>query len=135
MSNAMESIGRSLGLVAVNRAAATRDIAEAQLLDSERRRIEQDATSTGRDDPGAMGPPVPKPYAYSGEQVQMGPAQYYAPDVPLSKSRGVRAGTPPAKTHLKMPDGRELQLFSEDAQADEINQIEIVRQRAIHYGA
>ncbi len=133
MGRAMQSIGQSLGLVARNKAAATRDIAEAMLLDSERVRIEQDAISQGRDDPGAMGPPVPKPYAYSGEQTQMGPAAYYAPEVPLSKRPGVKAGTAPAKQELLMPDGRKIELFSEDAQADEINQIEIVRQRAIHY--
>ncbi len=135
MGRAMQSVGQALGLVNRNKAAALRDVAEAQLLDSERRRIEQDAVSQGRDSPGAMGPPVPKPYAYSGEQTQMGPAAYYAPEVPLSKRTGVRAGTPPAKLELKMPDGRDIELFTEDAQADEINQIEIVRQRAIHYGA
>ncbi len=133
MGRAMQSIGQSLGLVARNKAAATRDIAEAMLLDSERVRIEQDAMSQGRDDPGAMGPPVPKPYAYSGEQTQMGPAAYYAPEVPLSKSRGVEAGTSPGIVELMMPDGRKISVFSEKAQADEINQLEILRQRAIHY--
>ncbi len=135
MGRAMQSIGQSLGLVARNKAAATRDIAEAMLLDSERVRIEQDAISQGRDDPGAMGPPVPKPYAYSGEQTQMGPAAYYAPEIPLSKSPGMRAGTPPGKIELLMPDKRKVEIFAEDAQADEINQMEIIRQRAIHYSS
>ena len=76
-SRAAGSIADRLGMMSVNKAAAQRDIAEAQLMDSERVRLEQDANSQGRDSAG-MGPVT------SNQDVVLGPAEFYKPEVPMS---------------------------------------------------
>ncbi len=126
--DALTSMAQSLGLMEMNKASARRDEAEAALMDSERARIEQEALGRGHDS-------TVKTYPYGGDEVQLGPATYFSPEVPLSKSPGIRAGTAPGTIDVLMPDGRKINIYDPDLGLDEIAQVDAVYQRAIHVGA
>lgn len=112
-------------------AQAGRDAAEAALLDSQRARISQEMNSQGRDGVGNA-----TVYATgSGGQAAFGPPEFFNPPVPVQKATGVKAGNVPAQQDYTFDDGRTIRTFSEELQADEIKQADILYQRAIHKGS
>lgn len=119
-------------------AQAGRDAAEAALLDSQRARLEQDMISRGHDGVHGAGSVYAIGKLPGGDPAQpdifYGPAKPYNPEVPTSKSIGIQAGTAPGTKDIVMPDGRKINVYSDAVQADEINQIDIIYQRAIHKG-
>lgn len=125
-SRGLLALADQLGTVGMNRAAARRDEAEAQLLDSERKRIEQTLNTQGRDGVKTF------PYGPANPKLAFGPAEYVAPQIPKAKAPGVTAGITPATTDYQFPDGRTIRTYSSELEADEIKQIDILYQRAIH---
>lgn len=65
----------------------------------------------------------------------VGEASYVPPQISKSKSTGVVAGMTPGTVDVRFPDGRVVRTFSEDLQADELKQIDVLYQRAVHKGA
>lgn len=135
MGSALQAMASTLNSLETNKAQAARDNAEAALLDSERKRLEQNLSngSQGLDGPalsvvekGVKTFPLPSDAGYHG------PATYYSPEVPFSKSPGIRAGTVPGTVDVQMPDGRKVNLLSQDLGLDEVSQADFVLQRARH---
>lgn len=132
MGAAISRLANNLGMVAQNRASAAKDIAETQLMDSERRLLEQELSSQGRDGIKTY-PYGAKPGAdISFQNGKFGPHEYYSPEVPYSSSPGVRAGQIPGTIEALMPDGKKVSLISPDLNMDEISQVDYVWQRAGH---
>lgn len=135
MGNALQAMASTINSLETNKAAAARDNAEAALLDSERKRLEQDLTTgkQGLDKPALeVVEPGVKTFPYPGDKGYNGPATYYSPEIPFSKSPGVRAGTVPGTVDVQLPDGRKVNLLSQDLGLDEISQVDYVYQRAKH---
>lgn len=130
MGRALEGMARSLGVIEQNRASARRDEAEAALLASQTKRLEQEMSARGRDSPSV------RTYPYgtqpAAEDFKLGPAEYYMPQVPLSQRPGVRAGTEPGTIDVILPDRRKINIPSPDIGLDEIAQIDYAYQRAKH---
>ena len=119
------------------RSEAERNRAEAELLRTERKRLEQDLVSRGRDGAQVRTYPVgaKKGPGLSFSEVEFGPHEFYNPPVPLSKQTGVVAGTLPGTVDVIFPDGRKIRTFSSELEADEIKQFDILYQRAVHKGS
>ncbi|AXL15096.1 hypothetical protein [Microviridae sp.] len=121
---AAASFAESLGMREMNAAAAARDLAEAQLLNSERARLDQAQAATGRDlveqntvEPGRIRPGT-------------GLYDIYRPEIPESKAPGVRAGPIPENIQIKDKSGRNMEVLNPDAGLDEIAQVDYVVQKA-----
>jgi hypothetical protein len=123
LGDAVSRIGARVAAAEIkkNEAEAKQSEAEAALADSKTATIAQRLASTGRDNLGtsSVSPTAETP-------------NYYIPEVPTIDSTGVETGRAPAYKKLKTADGRELTIFSESAQADEINQAWLVQQVAKH---
>lgn len=134
--DALSSLGQSLALKAMNEAnvraanaSATRDEAEAGLINSQKKRLEGEAISRGHDGVKTF------PYGTNpGPDIQFGPAEFYNPQVPTSKRTGVRSGTQPGIVEVQLPDGRKVELYDPDLGLDEIGQLKYAYERAIHAG-
>lgn len=105
MGDALSRIGSRLANAKIAResAGAARDEAEAALLDSERKRLEQQFASRGHDGASV------KTYPYGtekGPEIVFGPAMYEPPRLPTSKRPGVQSGTIPAMVDVMGTDGR-----------------------------
>lgn len=118
-ASAISRMAASLGVIEQNRASAKRDEAEAQLMDSERARIEQDLRSQGSDSPG-IGTTT------TGGDIVLGPADYVTPRRETSQRPGVVSGTVPARIQLKDEFGKNYTLPNPEAGLDEVAQIEYV---------
>lgn len=124
VGDAIARLGEAMGTVGMNRAAARRDEAEAQYLDSLKKRIESDLNSRGRD--GA------RTYAYGEKEapaLQFGPAEFFAPQVPSMSRKGVAAGQHPRDIDIMLPDGRTIQIYNPDLGLDEIGQVRYIVDR------
>lgn len=129
MGSALQAMASTLNSLETNRAQAARDNAEAALLDSERKRLEQTLSS------GAQGSDSEalrvvekgvKTYPYPGDAGYHGPATYYSPEIPMSQRPGVQAGTYPTRIQVTDEAGNTYTLPSPDLGMDEIGQIEYV---------
>lgn len=113
MQGALTSMASTLGVIEQNRASAKRDEAEAALLDSERKRIEQDLGSRGRD-----GINTPKdsdmPPAPTGISLRS------------AEEGGDAQGRIPARIRSVDEAGNEFDLPNPDLGLDEVGQIEYV---------
>lgn len=133
MGDALTAMSEKLGFNRVNAAQAARDEAEAQLLNSQRKRIELELMSQGRD--GA------RTYAYGekpveqGSDVAYGQPTFYQPEIPKHApgKPHLVAGTKPGFIEIKMPDGRVVENYDPDLGLDEIGQINYALERARHY--
>lgn len=128
--DALQHVASIIANMPGQRANAARDEAEAAYLDAQTAKINQSLAASGRDGLGtgsARTFPLP-------DSEPMGEAVYYAPEIPKSKSPGVRAGTNPGEIDVIMPDGRSVRLYDPDLGLDEIGQAKFVYQRAIHHG-
>lgn len=139
MSAAMAQVAETLGITAANRAAAKRDEAEAALMNAQTAKMGQEMASQGRDVLGAgvRTFPLPDPPTIeghyldaAGEPIKGGfevlPGQVIAEgNVP-----GYESGVGPAMKVLNHPSGQRIQIYSESAQADELNQALIAKARA-----
>lgn len=105
-------------------AGARRDEAEAQYLDSERSRKSQDFMSRGHDGASVVTYPMPNP---NEEDIAYGPAEFFNPQVPVSSSKGVRAGVLPKYIEYMRPDGRKMRMLNPDLNMDEIVQFDFLR--------
>lgn len=135
MQSALSAMAQTLNSLETNKASARRDNAEAALLDSERARINQALTNGGQGSDSEALQVVEKgvkTYPYPGDKGYNGPATYYSPEIPFSKKPGIRAGTVPGTVDVQLPDGRQVNLLSQDLGLDEISQVDYVYQRAQH---
>ncbi|AXL14872.1 DNA pilot protein [Microviridae sp.] len=138
MGDALARVADRIGESSRNKAAAARDEAEAALLNSQRKRLESDFMSRGRDGSSV------KTYPY-GEKPVEGPIQfgpdsprgkptYFSPEIPQhGKNPGVVAGTRPGEVRVRLADGSEMNLYDPDLGLDEIGQVRYVFQRMLHY--
>lgn len=128
MQSALTNMAKALGVVEQNRASAKRDEAEAALLDSERKRLEQEI-SNGSRGLDSVDPPLPEDKPGPPE---LGPSIITPNLVPAARPAdpGTKAG-PPAPTHTeyKTPDG---QVISVPMDLDEVAQVSYVAQRTPH---
>lgn len=133
-SNDVGATGRAVSSIAnrladaqirAQEASAAKDEAEAQLTDSIHKRVQQDLAAQGRDG-----------VKVGSQGVTVGPVAenpaHFIPEVPTRDKTGYETGRAPAQRKLRMPDGREVTIFSESAQADEINQGWLLQQVAKH---
>lgn len=132
MQSALTAMARSLGVIEQNRASAKRDEAEAALLDSERKRIEQSLNSEGQD-AGAL-KEVEVTRKLRSDLGAVGPAKYYNPEVPTSSRMGVQSGVHPGKIEYVDEQGHKWTLPSQDLGLDEINQVVYAAQEVERYG-
>lgn len=103
-------------------AEAKKSEAEAALANSNQRRIEQRTESTGKD-------AIPQnPVNQSLED--QGLVEMIAPQVYKRSRPGVQAGVNPLVKEFEDEAGRTIKMFSDSAQADEINQAWLVKQLA-----
>lgn len=133
MGRAIENMAQTLGVIETNRASARRDEAEAALLDSERKRIEQDLVTRGHDSPSVRGDVKTFPYPHPDPGTVYGPAEYYNPQVATSQSRGIESGTHPEKIKVVGPDGRSYEIASPNLGLDEIAQVEYAYWKTRHW--
>lgn len=116
----------------ISNAEIRKSEAEAYLANAQAKKIEQETISRGHDGMAV------KTFAYGtnpGPDIRYGPAEFYNPQIPVSKSPGVVAGTLPGTVDVVFPDGRRIRTYSSELEADEIKQIDILYQRAVHKGA
>lgn len=132
----LESIAQRLGVIENNKAAAERDRAAAALdyaqaaqINSQKGRIGQEVNYRRTSDPLSV--LKGKKVDTSGVGV-IGPAEYVPPQIPMSKRTGVEAGTRPGTIDVVMPDGRNVNLMAPDLNMDELNQLDMFYQRAVH---
>jgi len=130
MGDALARVADRIGQSAMNKASANRDEAEAALLNSQRKKLEQDFVSRGHDGASVTTTPYPDP----GEDVVFGPAEYVNPMVNTSKATGIESGTHPGTIDVMTTDGRKVNIPSPNIGLDEVAQIDYVYQRAIHKG-
>jgi len=139
MGSALARMASTLGVIEQNKASARKDEAEAQLMDSERARIEQEMNTRGQPQPAPVTKapdsettvktfPVP-------DSNPIGEAEYFKPQIPKSKAPGIVAGEQPGTMDVRMPDGRKVNILNPDLNMDEISQIDYAYQRAVHKGA
>lgn len=135
MGQALSNMAQTLGIVEQNKASAKKDEAEAALFDSERKRIEQSLSngSEGLDSVAQKTAGTVKTSPLPDTQ-PIGPAHYYNPEIPKSKSPGIVAGTVPGTIDVKLPDGRNVNIPNPDLGLDEISQFDYAYQRAVHKG-
>lgn len=131
MQTALTAMAKQLGMIEMNRASAARDEAEAALLDSERKRIEQELTTSRGQDAEAISEIEVKP-AKRGSV--MGLADYVRPQVSQSQRTGVAAGTHPSSVEYITPSGDKYTLPSTDLNMDEIAQVKYVLNEVHRYG-
>lgn len=125
MQAALSTMAQTLNSLETNKAQAARDHAEALLLDSERKRIEQDLQHRGSDS-GVRTFPLPEDSIYKSSGVHIGPAEYVSPQVAKSQRPGVEAGTHPARIEVTDPAGNTYTLPAPNIGMDEIGQVEYV---------
>lgn len=115
-------------------AAARRkvDEADAALKNAQAAKISQDMASRGRDGSSFKTFPYKVPETDAGSPIKYGPAEFYKPEIPYSKSPGIRAGEQPGFVEVRMPDKRTVQIYDPDLGLDEIGQINYLMQRARH---
>lgn len=130
MHTALTNMARQLGVIETNRASARRDEAEAMLLDSERKRIEQELNSRGQDSEAFKEINVVPKMRGS----VYGPAEYYSPQVAKSQRQGVAAGTHPGQVEYVTPTGDVYTLPSTDLNMDEIAQVKYAINEVNRYG-
>lgn len=131
MGNALARVADRIGQSRMNNAAAERDEAEAALLNSQRKRLEGNFQSRGRDGASV------KTFPYGtnpGPEVVFGPPEHYNPQVATSSRVGVESGTHPGTIDVITPDSRKVNIPSPNIGLDEVAQIDYVYQRAIHKG-
>lgn len=124
MQSALTAMAATLGVIEQNKASAKRDEAEAQLLDSERRRIEQELSQRGQDKS------VVNTYPYGTKvapATDLGPVEPVVPQVYTHQpgKTHVESGVHPGYRELDIGDGTKIRIFADSAQADEINQFAI----------
>lgn len=126
--DALARIAERFGLIAQNKASARRDEAEAAFLDAQRKKVEGEIASRGRDALGSGG--MVKTYPYP-EDVERGLVEVVPPIVAPSKPGrpGTRAGAVQESIDAIMPDGRRLEIPNPDLGLDEISQFEYVRRK------
>ncbi|AXL14867.1 DNA pilot protein [Microviridae sp.] len=136
LGDAISGMADRMGLKDLNRAqtennlaSARRDDAEAAYLNSQRAKLQSDLASRGHD--GARTYPYGEQPAGAG--TQFGPATYYSPEIPQSKSLGVVAGTRPGEIEVQFKDGSKMHLYDPDLGLDEIGQVRYVFERMLHY--
>lgn len=95
-------------------AQATRDEAEASLLNAERAKLTQEFQSRGRD--GVETYPLP--------EMRYGPGEFIAPQVIQKQKTGVEAGNHALWREVEMADGHKIRIIGEGAMGgEELNQI------------
>lgn len=118
-------------------AAIRRDESAAALDDARAAIARQTFDSRGRD--GISKAPGVKIYGYDeaqpGGEVAFGPQEFFNPQVATSKRVGVESGTHPGTVDAILPDGRTVNIPSQNLGLDEVAQIDYVYQRAVHKGA
>lgn len=120
MQSALTAMASTLGVIEQNRASARRDEAEAALLDSERKRLEQELVQRGNSRVNTY------PYGAQGEaNLNLGPVEFVKPQIEYSRPDNASrtAGVHPGLNQLDIGDGVTVTLFADKAQADEINQL------------
>ena len=112
----------SLAQAAIKRdlAAANRDETQAQLNLSNVARI-QGAAGSNQDGLGITDDAA-------------GTYDLVAPRVPTTQSTGVESGIGPAESKVRKADGRYITVYHEKLQPDEINQVRVIYQEAVHAG-
>lgn len=121
---ALTAIGNQIAAahLASQSASAKRDEAEAAYIDAQRKKLESEIGSRGRDG-ATIGSTDPK--AGMGQpDVLYGPPQPVMPTQLLSKKPGVQAGVNPAHEDIMLPGGEKVRIISKDLQLDEIRQID-----------
>lgn len=99
-------------------ASAARDEAEAMLLNSERKKLEQEFTARGHDGASVVGPVgLEKP------TVQFGPDTYESVPARRQKVTGVATGSNPAWIEQVNPDGSRHWVVNPDLGMDEVGQV------------
>lgn len=124
MQRAVTEMAQALGVISQNKSQARLNEAEAAYLDAQTARLKGDAASTGRD-------VTTYPYgAKPGDSgIVLGDAEYVRPQVPVSKSAGVRAGREPGIVEIQMPDGQVIKGYRQELGLDEIGQVTFAGQR------
>lgn len=125
MGAALNAMASTLNSLETNRAKAARDHAEAQLLDSERKRIEQDLQHRGAGS-GVRTFPLPEDSVYKPQGVVLGDAEYVSPQVKKSQRPGVVSGTNAGRIEVMTETGQVYTLPNPDLGLDEVGQIEFV---------
>lgn len=135
MGDALARVADRIAQTDMNRARAERDEAEAALLNSQRKRLEQEMISRGHDGAGVKTYPYgEKPVVEYGPDSPRGKPTYFSPEIPQhGKNPGVVAGTRPGEVRVRMADGSEMNLYDPDLGLDEIGQVRYVFQRALYY--
>jgi hypothetical protein len=131
MQAALTGMARSLGVIEQNRASARRDEAEAALLDSERKRIEQELAGPRGHDAQALQEIEVVPRMRGTE---IGPAAYYSPEVAKSQRQGVAAGTHPGAIEYVDHRGYKWTVPATDLNMDEIGQVKYVLNAIASHG-
>lgn len=142
LGDAVAGLGRNLGRRRMEKSAlaqsaaeirraeagAARDEAEAALINSERKRLEQNLVSRGHDGATTVDPVL------SNDPVVYGPASHEPPRVMMTKpgKPGVEAGNRPGTIDVMTPDGRKVNIPSPELGLDEVAQVDYIYQRAIH---
>lgn len=123
MQSALSSMAETLNSLETNKAQAARDHAQAQLFDSERKRIEQDLNTRGQDSEAQS---TVKTFALPNDTGYIGPAEYYNPQVSTSSRQGVESGVHPARREVIDEAGNVYTLPSPNMGMDEVGQVEYV---------
>lgn len=125
MQSALSSMAQTINSLETNKAQAARDHAQAQLFDSERKRIEQELTNGSRGSDSEAQSTV-KTFALPNDTGYIGPAEYYNPQVPTSSRQGVESGVYPARREIIDENGNVYTLPSPNMGMDEVGQVEYV---------
>lgn len=139
MGNALNAMAQTLNSLETNRASARRDEAEAALLDSERKRIEQELANGSRGSDAVELREIdiaslPKPRNIHGQETGL-LADYYTPELPRAQ-----AGKPAREVGVRSPyveylrdDGSKGLAFGQSVPgAEEINMFWIPLQNWWH---
>ncbi len=127
VGDAVSRIGARIAAAEIRakEASANQSDAEADLANSKTATITQRLAASGRDGaqvttyPSGGGvvheSPITEPIVY-------GPPEFYNPPVPVSQSRGLRAGNIPEKVSITTEDGRTIRVVSPDLNLEELSQ-------------
>jgi hypothetical protein len=131
LGDALRGIGGRIASAQLDstKSETERNEAEAAYFRALAAKTSQDFTSRGRDGASVVMPPgasTDPAAAVRSPEVVYGPAEFFSPQVPVSKKPGVQAGTTPAHQDYKVPGLGNIRILSQGLQADEIRQIDYV---------
>lgn len=132
----LSNFGNKLAMSEAVKAATAKDYAEAAYWEAEAGRVRQEFNGKGRDaNAGIVSGVTTFPYDIS-TGAYLGPTEPYAPPIPATQPGrpGTKAGRGPAFQEFQDDQGRVYRIFSEEMQADEINQVGMALQWTRHKG-